>query len=135
GLDEMADHGPDDDRIAVARAVGCNPQDARVHAFDIFGRLVALQAKERLTGAHQGAVGLKPAVKDPLLHVPAEPRHGDWDRHGWTYSARRSRMAPMTASTVGTTSASRVGLYGVGVCRPLSRRIGASRSSKPRSAS
>ena len=44
-------------------------------------------------------------------------------------------MACAMVSGVGTTTASRLGLYGVGVKAPLSRRIGASRSSKPASAS
>ncbi len=43
-------------------------------------------------------------------------------------------MARVIASTSGTTAASSGGLYGVGVCTPLIRRIGASRSSKPTSA-
>ena len=42
----------------------------------------------------------------------------------FTYSAIRSRMAWAMVSGLGTTAASRAGLYGVGVKAPLSRRIG-----------
>src|SRR5262249_19087520 len=58
----------------------------------------------------------------------------DGERHAECYSANRSRMAWAMLSWLGTSAASRGGLYGIGVCAPLSRRTGASRSSKPRSA-
>ena len=50
-----------------------------------------------------------------------------------THSASRSRIAcDDRRPRSGTTAASSGGLYGVGVCDAVSRRIGASRSSKPR---
>ena len=50
------------------------------------------------------------------------------------YSSISDRIASAIAVAVGTTACSSGGLYGVGVKTPFSRRIGASRSSKPASA-
>src|SRR5215475_10345559 len=128
-LQQVADDDADRERIPVLRAVRRNVQDAGAEALDVLGRFLALQSEKRLAGANRRAVALEPADEHPLLHVPAEARDRDRDCHD--YSAQSSRIACAMASTLGTTAFSSGGLYGVGVWTPLTRRIGASSSSKP----
>ena len=77
-----------------------------------------------------------------LIHSTRIPSSICQPRRGMTssmamrppYSAARSRMAVAMSPSCGTAAVSSGGLYGIGVCRPLTRRIGASRSSKATSA-
>src|SRR5262249_12660379 len=135
---QVADHATHRHRVPLLWSLRRDAQDAGVEAFDVLGGFFAFEAEDHLAGAHRLAVFLQPAEEDAFLHVPAEAGGGDPSRparFACRYSTSKMRIAWGVWSPAGTPAASSGGLYGVGGWTPLSRRIGASRSSKPRSAS
>src|SRR5207248_6416192 len=125
GLDQVAKDGANCHGGAFHWSVRRNAENASVGCLDILRRLVALEDEQGLAGFDRFAILFVPGNEHALLHVPAQARHTDLDRHDSPlYSASRSRTAWTTASTLGMTAASSGGLYGVGVGAPLRRRIG-----------
>src|SRR5262245_14200176 len=110
---------PADEDAFVHRPAEAGNGDGNGH-----GRTAVLFVVTRFSGSNE---------TDPLQRVersrPAKAGH-----YQLRHSSNNSTIARSISSTWGTTAFSSVGLYGVGVKAPWSRRIGASRSLKPASA-
>ena len=130
----MTEHITHPDGIARLRSVRRDAKDAAVDGLDVLDGLVAFDAEERLAGADGLAVLLQPGDEGAFLHGPAQARNDDLDGHRSLIPPSGREWPGRCRPRAGPPPSPAAGCRASGVKAPFSRRIGASRSSKPASA-